>query len=167
MTVAAALGIVITADATGVGAVGFVITVTLMGFGFAFFVGNSLAQRIPGCLWDRMSLSREAARRCGVTQFNALLTRVGWNKLVFAARKDPVEGNGSRWNPRHMKAAAAGHAWGFLLHAVTAVWAAVTGGWVAVLLLLLIGIVGHLYPVLLQIYALSLLRRHDHRPSIA
>lgn len=51
-----------------------------------------------------------------------------------------------------------GHAWAFLLHAVTAVWASVAGGWVSLVPLLTVGVVCHLYPVLLQIHVLTRLR---------
>ena len=57
-----------------------------------------------------------------------------------------------------MKAAGAGHAWAFLLHAVTAVWASVAGGWVSLVTLLTVGVVCRLYPVLLQIHVLTRLR---------
>lgn len=57
-----------------------------------------------------------------------------------------------------MQAAAAGHAWALVVHIVAAVWAAVAGGWVAAAVLLLVGVVGHLYPVLLQVRVLTLLR---------
>lgn len=167
LTVAAVGGLVIAADATGADSAGFVITVTLMGFGLALFVGESLERRIPGYQWDRISFSRDASRRWGVHLFNAVLSWIGWNRLIFAMRGDRASKTGKDWDPRPMRAAAAGHAWAFLLHTATAVWASVTGGWVPLITLLVIGIVGHLYPVLLQLYVLTRLRAEqgNHRQT--
>ncbi|WP_368266225.1 hypothetical protein [Corynebacterium ulcerans] len=86
LTVAAVGGLVIAANATGADSAGFVITVTLMGFGLALFVGESLERRIPGYQWDRISFSRDASRRWGVHLFNAVLSWIGWNRLIFAMR---------------------------------------------------------------------------------
>ena len=92
--------------------------------------------------------------------FNAFLTRVGWNRQVVAMRGFGVGESGAadRRNPRHMQAAAAGHAWALVLHVVAVAWAALAGGWSAVVVLLAVGVVGHLYPVLLQIRMLTRLR---------
>lgn len=59
LTVAAVLGLVIVANATGVASVGFVVTTTLLGLGLAPFVGDSLERHIPSSQWDCISLSRE------------------------------------------------------------------------------------------------------------
>ena len=153
VTVVAVSSLVIVANEPTAGMAGFVVTVILMGFGCALFVGDSLERRIPISLWDRLSLSRETSRRLGVKLFNTFLSWIGWNRIIFSFRGDEP------WNPRHMRAAAAGHGWAFLLHIVTAIWAGVSsGGWVAPVILLLVGVVLHLYPVLLQIYVLTLLR---------
>ncbi|BAM26914.1 hypothetical protein [Corynebacterium ulcerans] len=169
LTVAAVGGLVIVADATGADSAGFVITVTLMGFSLALFVGESLERRIPGYQWDRISFSRDANRRWGVHLFNAVLSWVGWNRLIIAMREDQAAGRGKDRSPRPMRAAAAGHAWAFLLHIAAAVWAGMIGDLVTPLVILAVGIVGHLYPVLLQIRILTRLRevqgRHQY-PSI-
>lgn len=162
MTVAAVFSLVVVADETGANAVGFVVTVILMGFGFALFIGDSLERHIPSSLWDRLSLSREAARRWGVKLFNTVLSRIGWNKLIIAMREDRAA-RVKDWSPRPMRAAAAGHAWAFVLHAVTAVWAAVAGGWGSSVVLLVVGVVGHLFPILLQIRVLTRLREAQRR----
>lgn len=62
-----------------------------------------------------------------------------------------------------MQAAAAGHAWAVVLHMVAVVWAALAGGWVAAVVLLVVGILGHLYPVLLQIRVLTRLHEGHKR----
>lgn len=153
MTVVGIYGLVTVANEPAAGMAGFVVTVIFMGFGFALFVGDSLERHIPTSLWDRFSLSPVAYRRLGVKLFNTLLSRIGWNRVIFSFRGD------QSWNPRHMRAAATGHGWAFLLHIATAVWASVSGGgWMAPGALLVVGIVGHLYPVFLQIYVLTLLR---------
>ncbi|MGV0375894.1 glycosyl-4,4'-diaponeurosporenoate acyltransferase CrtO family protein [Corynebacterium hadale] len=155
LTLAAVFGLSAVAGATGAGAAGFVISATLLGFGLAPFVGDSLQRLLPCSVWGRFSLSAGVSRRLGVDQFNAFLTRVGWNRQVLAMRGS---GAGGRRNPRHMQAAAAGHAWALVLHVVAAVWAALAAGWVAAVVLLVVGVVGHLYPVLLQVRVLTLLR---------
>lgn len=158
LTVAAVLGLVIVANATGVASVGFVVTTTLLGLGLAPFVGDSLERHIPSSQWDRISLSRDASRRWGVDLFNATLSWIGWNRLIFALRRDEAAGSVKGWEPRPVRAAAAGHAWAFLLHVVTVVWASVAGEWVSLVSLLTVGVVCHLYPVLLQIHVLTRLR---------
>lgn len=160
LTLAAAFGLSVVAGATGAGAAGFVVSTTLLGFGLAPFVGDSLQRLLPSSVWGRLSLSARTARGLGVDHFNALLTRVGWNRQVVAMRGFDVgeSGAGDRRDPRHMQAAAAGHAWALVLHVVAAAWAALAGGWSAVVVLLAVGVVGHLYPVLLQIRVLTRLR---------
>lgn len=156
LTLAAAFGLSVVAGATGAGAAGFVVSATLLGFGLAPFVGDSLQQLLPCSVWGRFSLSARTARSLGVDHFNAFLTRVGWNRQVVAMRG---AGADNRRDPRHMQAAAAGHAWALALHVVAAAWAALAGGWSAVAVLLAVGMVGHLYPVLLQIRVLTRLRQ--------
>ncbi|ARU45685.1 hypothetical protein [Corynebacterium silvaticum] len=163
LTVAAIQGLVIVADATGADSAGFVITVTLMGFGLALFVGESLERHIPCSQWDRISLSRESSHRWGVDLFNAVLSWIGWNRLIVAMRGDRASGTGKDWDSRPMRAAAAGHAWAFLLHTATAFWAGVARGWMLPIILLVVGVVGHLYPVLLQIRILTRLREVQGR----
>ena len=160
LTLAAAFGLSVVAGATGAGAAGFVISATLLGFGLAPFVGDSLHRLLPCSVWGRFSLSASTARGLGVDHFNAFLTRVGWNRQVVAMRGAGVGESGAagRRNPRHMQAAAAGHAWALVLHMVAVAWAALAGGWVAVVVLLVVGILGHLYPVLLQFRALTRLQ---------
>lgn len=158
ITVIAVAGLEIVADATSGHSAIFVLIVIFMAFGCAPFVGNSLEHYVPCSLWDRLSLSRETSRRWGVSLFNSFLSWVGWNKLIFAMREGSTAGEGGRFDPQHMRSAAAGHGWGFMLHVATAIWAGATGGWVACIVLLLTGVVLHLYPVLLQIHVLTRLR---------
>ena len=101
VTVVAVSSLVIVANEPAAGMAGFVVTVILMGFGCALFVGDSLERRIPISLWDRLSLSRETSRRLGVKLFNTFLSWIGWNRIIFSFRGDEP------WNPRHMRAAAA------------------------------------------------------------
>lgn len=163
MTIAAALGLGIVADATGADAVGFAITATLLGFGLAPFVGDSLERHTPDSLWEGISLSRDASRRWGVDLFNAVLSWIGWNKLVIAMRGDCSAKLGKDCDPRPMRAAATGHAWALLLHAVTAIWAGMAGGQGVSVVLLVVGVVGHLFPVLLQIRVLTRLTEAQRR----
>lgn len=130
----------------------YALTVTCGTFGIAPFVGNSLVRIIPEPFWQRLSLLRASSRRLGVKCFNSTLTRIGWNKLVFEMRGDDP------WNPRHMQAAAAGHGWGFLIHLGAAVWACCAQSCLAAAILGVLGVILHLYPVLLQIYVLTQLR---------
>ncbi|PAT05214.1 hypothetical protein CKJ81_10135 [Corynebacterium hadale] len=161
LTLAAIFGMSVVAGATGAGAAGFVISATLPGFGLAPFVGDSLHRLLPCSVWGRFSLSASTARGLGVDHFNAFLTRVGWNRQIVAMRGAGAGESGAAElrNPRHMQAAAAGHAWALVLHVVAAAWAALAGGWSAVVVLLAVGVVGHLYPVLLQIRVLT--RLHE------
>ena len=165
LTLAAIFGMSVVAGATGAGAAGFVVSATLLGFGLAPFVGDSLQRLLPCSVWGRFSLSASTARGLGVDHFNAFLTRVGWNRQVVAMRGAGGAESGAaasraadRRNPRHMQAAAAGHAWAVVLHMVAVVWAALAGGWVAAVVLLVVGIFGHLYPVLLQFRVLTRLQ---------
>lgn len=90
--------------------------------------------------------------------FNSLLSTVGWNRLVIALRDEQSgesDANRSNRNSRPVQASAAGHTWALLLHIVAAIWAGIAGGWVVSLVLLLVGVFGHLYPVLLQIRVLT------------
>lgn len=112
LTVAAVLGLVIVANATGVASVGFVVTTTLLGLGLAPFVGDSLERHIPSSQWDRISLARDASRRWGVELFNAFLSWIGWNRLIFSLRRGQASGAMKGWESRPVRAAAAGHAWG-------------------------------------------------------
>ena len=66
-------------------------------------------------------------------------------------------------DPRHMRAAALGHAWAFALHIVSTVLASAYQGQLWAAALLIIGIVGHLYPVLLQLRILTRLRLLHNR----
>ena len=77
-------GLNVVANETGANAVGFVVAAILLGFGLAPFVGDSLERHIPVSLWRRMSFSRVASRRWGVERFNAVLTRIGWNGMIFS-----------------------------------------------------------------------------------
>lgn len=167
LTAFAVIGLNIVSDATSADSASFAITTILMGFGFSLFVGESLERHIPDHRWAQVSLTRDASRRWGVKFFNAFLSKIGWNRLIFAMREEQAVGRGKDRNLRPIKAAAAGHAWAFLLHIATAVWASMSGGWVTSLTLLIVGIVGHLYPVLLQIYVLTKLRvtRDTQMPS--
>ncbi|CAB0872765.1 hypothetical protein FRC0378_02072 [Corynebacterium diphtheriae] len=92
LTVAAVLGLVIVANATGVVPVGFVVTTTLLGLGLAPFVGDSLERHIPSSQWDRISLARDASRRWGVEPSNAFFPWIGCNRLIFP----PAERSGIR-----------------------------------------------------------------------
>ncbi|AZA12135.1 hypothetical protein [Corynebacterium gerontici] len=151
LTCVAMLAIAIVADAPGWL---YVLTITCGTFGIVPFVGNSLVRIIPESFWQRLRLSRASSRRLGVKCFNSTLTRIGWNKLVFEMRGDDP------WNPRHMQAAAAGHGWGFLIHLVASVWACCAQSCLVAAILVVLGVLLHLYPVLLQIYVLTQLREH-------
>ena len=67
------------------------------------------------------------------------------------------------WDPRHMRAAAAGHGWAIVLHSTSSVWAVATGGWISSVILIVVGVFGHLYPVLLQIRVLTTLKEAERR----
>lgn len=154
-TIAAVLGLNVVANETGANSEGFVVTAILLGFGLAPFVGDSLERHIPVSMWRRVSFSRVASRRWGVELFNAVFTRIGWNGMVLAMRRE-ASAKREGANPlRPMRASAAGHAWGLLLHICSAGWCAAAGGWLAATVLLVIGAVGHLYPVLLQFRVLT------------
>lgn len=164
LTAAAVLGLIIVANATGPDTVGFVVTTTLLGFGLAPFVGDSLERHIPDTLWNRTSLSRDASRQWGVDLFNAVLSWIGWNRLVVAMRGNQATELRKNWDPRPMRASAAGHTWAFLLHLSTAIWVGVTGGWASPVVLLVVGVLGHLYPAMLQIRVLTRLKAvHSRR----
>lgn len=157
-TVAAVLGLGIVATSVGAHSAGFAITAILLGFGLAPFAGDSLERRIPRSLWDRLSLSHNAYRRLSLSLFNSLLSTVGWNRLVIALRDEQSsesDANRSNRNPRPVQASAAGHMWALLLHIAAAIWAGIAGGWVVPVVLALVGVFGHLYPVLLQIRVLT------------
>ncbi|OFT26724.1 hypothetical protein HMPREF3172_02520 [Brevibacterium sp. HMSC08F02] len=158
LTLASAGGLFVVANAAGAGSVGFAITAALLSFGLAPFVGDSLQRRIPDGVWAQLSLSSTAARRWGVDLFNAILSTVGWNRHVLALRKGRSERPTAQMDPRHMRAAALGHAWAFALHIVSTVLASAYQGQLWAAALLIIGIVGHLYPVLLQLRILTRLR---------
>lgn len=154
-TIAAVLGLNVVANETGANSEGFVVTAILLGFGLAPFVGDSLERHIPVSMWRRVSFSRVASRRWGVELFNTVLTRIGWNGMVLAMRRE-ASAMREGVNPlRPMRASAAGHAWGLMLHICSAGWCAAAGGWLAATVLLAIGAVGHLYPVLLQFRVLT------------
>lgn len=154
-TIAAMLGLNVVAKEAGVNSVGFVVTAILLGFGLSPFVGDSLERHIPISMWRRVSFSRVASRRWGVELFNAVLTRIGWNGMILAMRREEsAKCEGA--NPlRPMRASAAGHGWGLLLSICSAGCCAAAGGWLAATVLLVIGAVGHLYPVLLQFRVLT------------
>lgn len=158
LTAAGIYGLVVAAGAVGADSVGFVVTVTLIGFGFALFVGGSLERYLPASLWRRFSLSRAASRRWGVDCFNAFLWRIGWNKRIVAMRKCESDGNEKESILRQVRASAVGHSWSVLLHVASAIWAVTADGWLAAVVLLMIGIIGHVYPVLLQIRVMTRLR---------
>ena len=154
-TIAAVLGLNVVANETGANSEGFVVTAILLGFGLAPFVGDSLERHIPVSMWRRVSFSRVASRRWGVEPFNAVLTRIGWNGMVLAMRRE-ASAKREGANPlRPMRASAAGHGWGLLLSMCSAGWCIAAGGWLAAAVLLVIGVVGHLYPVLLQLRVLA------------
>ena len=111
LTLASAGGLFVVANAAGAGSVGFAITAALLGFGLAPFVGDSLQRRIPESVWARLSLSRSAARRCGVDVFNTALSAIRGNKHVMAMRRGSSGLSAEHLNPRHIQAAAVGHAW--------------------------------------------------------
>ncbi len=56
---------------------------------------------------------------------------------------------------RPLRASAVGHTWGLLLHGATAGWAAASGDWQVPLALVAIGVLVHLYPILIQLYVLT------------
>jgi len=163
LTVAASFGLIIVADEAGTDSVAFVITTVLMGFGFGLFVGNSLEHHLPRVLWNHLSLSRDASRKWGVHIFNGALSRIGWNKLIFAMREGSSVESTKSWDPRHMRAAAGGHGWAIVLHSTSSVWAVATGGWISSVILIVVGVFGHLYPVLLQIRVLTTLKEAERR----
>ncbi|PIS59156.1 hypothetical protein AZH45_02975 [Corynebacterium striatum] len=73
-------------------------------------------------------------------------------------RKRESDGNEKEPILRHVRASAVGHSWSMLLHVVSAIWAVTADGWLAAVVLLMIGIIGHGYPVLLQIRVMTRLR---------
>lgn len=153
--ITAVLGLNVVANETGANAVGFVITAILLGFGLAPFVGDSLERHIPVSLWRRMSFSRVASRRWGVELFNTALTRIGWTGMILEMRREESAKREGATPLRPMRASAAGHAWGLLLHICSAGWCAAADGLLAATVLLVVGVVGHLYPVLLQLRVLT------------
>lgn len=56
----------------------------------------------------------------------------------------------TRLSARPLRAAAGGHAWGFLLHGAAAVCAGACGNWVVFLVSFTMGVFGHFYPTMLQ-----------------
>lgn len=153
--IAAVLGLNIVANETGANSEGFVVTAILLGFGLAPFVGDSLERHIPVSMWRRVSFSRVASRRWGVELFNAVLTRIGWNGMILAMRREESAKREGANPLRPVRASAAGHVWGLLLHICSAGWCAAADGLFAATVLLVVGVVGHLYPVLLQLRVLT------------
>lgn len=87
LTVAAVLGLVIVANATGVASVGFVVTTTLLGLGLAPFVGDSLERHIPSSQWDRISLARrQSPMGSGTIQCLSLMDWVEQTYILPAER---------------------------------------------------------------------------------
>ena len=162
-TVVAFAGLIIVVSSVGADSLGFVLTATLLSFGLAPFAGDSLQQHIPHSLWERLSLSHTASRRLALPTFNTLLNHIGWNRLIIALRDGQSSAsiqNRRSKNLRPVQAAAAGHTWGFLLHIATAAWAGIAGAWGSATVLIVTGIIGHLYPALLQIRVLTRWREH-------
>lgn len=165
LTSVTVLGLLIVSGATGLNTAGFVITTILIGFGLAPFVGDSIERHIPDSKWKYCSVSRDTSRKLGLRLFNEFLTSIGWNRLVISMRTQEKVGV-DRDPLRPIKAAAAGHFWGFLLHFATATWAGVAEAWASASILLVVGLLGHFYPTLLQIRILTHIRSNEENTSI-
>lgn len=155
LTIAAVLGLSVVANTADTASIGFVLTATLLSLGLAPFVGDSLERYIPAAAWHRVSLSPTAYRRLGAPLYNSVLSASGWNRLIYVMRardRSIASGNTSK---RPLRASAVGHTWGLLLHGATAGWAAASGDWQVPLALVAIGVLVHLYPILIQFYVLT------------
>lgn len=137
----------------------FAIVALLAGFGCAPFVGDSIERHTPASAWDHVFLSGTQAQRLGVTRFDALLTAIGWNRMIASARHKEAQSSASILpNPRPIRAGALGHAWALGLHLICAALACIHSGWVVGVLLIATGILLHAYPTLLQMRTLTRLR---------
>ena len=80
------------------------------------------------------------------------LAGIGFIYDMRARERSTASGNTPK---RPLRASAVGHTWGLLLHGATAGWAAASGDWQVPLALVAIGVLVHLYPILIQLYVLT------------
>ncbi|GAA4758221.1 hypothetical protein [Citricoccus nitrophenolicus] len=138
----------------GAGDPAFALCVALVSLGSAPFVGDALARALP----HRWSAVPDRAltvfHRLGAGWFNRFLSLIGWNALILRMRQPLQSPSDAVDYARSLRASAAGHSWGLILHLVFAVTALVTAGVPAALLILVPGLLLHAYPVILQLIGL-------------
>lgn len=150
MTVLSAFGLYVVGTEAGAGGFPFVLTTTLVSFGGAFFVGDKLRQALPESLFHVSDRMNRIVKVLGVDHFNRFLHVIRWNRGVRTLRPHLGERHPSRELFASVQSNAVAHTWGAAVHLVAALIASLASV-SAALWIFGLGVLLHVYPVLLQI----------------
>lgn len=150
ITVLSAYGLYVMGSEAGVGEFAFVLTTTLVSFGGAFFVGDKLRQALPESLFHVSDRMNRIVKAMGVDHFNRFQHFIRWNRGVRTLRPHLGERHPSTELFASVQSNAVAHTWGAAVHLVATPIAAVASLPAAVWIFGL-GLLLHVYPVLLQI----------------
>lgn len=135
----------------GAGHPAFPLTVALTSLGSSLFVGQPIARAAPHRWFVVPRRLVVVFRRVGAELFDRFLALIGWNTIILRMR-EPVESPSDIPDlARSLRASAAGHIWGFVLHLGFAVLALISAGLSASLWILAPGLLLHAYPIMLQL----------------
>ncbi len=149
MTALSACGLYVVGSEAGVGGFPFVLTTTLVSFSGAFFVGDKLRQALPESLFHVSDRTNRMVKALGVDHFNRFLHYIRWNRVALSLRPQLGTRQPTEELLASVRSNAVAHAWGAAVHLVAAPIAALAS-LPAALWIFGLGLVLHVYPVLLQ-----------------
>lgn len=145
-----AFGLCVVGREAGVGGFPFVLVTTLVAFSGAFFVGDKLRRALPESGFHVSDRANRVAKVLGADAFNRFLDLIRWNRVVSSMRPRLRERRPPTELFTSVQSSGVGHAWGAAVHVVAALVAAASS-WVAALWIIGLGLLLHVYPLLLQV----------------
>ena len=149
-TALAALGLFVVGREAGVGGFAFVLVTSLVSLSGAFFVGDKLRRAMPEAVFHVSDRANRIARVLGADVFRRFLDRILWNRVVGSMRPRLNERRPSEELFASVRSSGVAHGWGAAVHVVAALVAA-PASWTAAMWILGLGVLLHVYPVLLQL----------------
>lgn len=150
ITALAAFGLYVVGAEAGVGGFAFVLITTLVSFSGAFFVGDKLRQALPESLFHVSDRMNRIVKAMGVDHFNRFLHCIRWNRVALSLRPQVGTREPTEELFASVQSNAVAHTWGAVVHLVAAPIAAVAS-LPAALWIFGLGLVLHVFPVMLQI----------------
>ena len=150
VTALSGYGLYVVGSEAGTGGFAFVLTTTLVSFGGAFFVGDKLRQALPDSLFHVSNRMNRIAKALGVDHFNRFLHFIRWNRVALSLRPQLGTRQPADELLASVRSNAVAHTWGAAVHLVASSIAALAS-LPAALWIFGLGLLLHVYPVLLQV----------------